>query len=373
MDNNSEKQVVSETAFAPAGAYDDDNQPDYEDPGFWRGIDKNKVAPLSTDSQRNDDERLKNIERMYPTFSQEKIELDRLIPAKAEWNFFPKQENGIKEELMKNIAAYGQLSPAIVWEQADGKYMILGGHTRYLAIKRLYEVFAKAGDYEEAKRFQTLNCNVYGKDEIDEIEARKIIIFDNVIRRENTTAIKVQAIINMNRLEHDTRQKRKWGIKRAKALATVANALGENENTIKKLYKLRSLIPEFWPLVDSKDPSERISHQFAGAVAGLGNNLQKYIYQNKLYKIKLLTPQLNLLKKAADTDGIDAVFNAEPIQIISSKAHLTSGSVEDCVGFTVVCPKDEVEKIKGIVFDALSSSNEISQRAKDMLAAVWQQ
>ena len=234
MDND--KQQVNSSVFAPSNAYDDVNKPSF-DADFWKdlaGDGENKVAPIPADERERANAQLSQIEKLYPKYHTEQVDISKLIPAKKEWNFFPKQSKTILTELMQNLVVYGQLSPALVWAQPNGTYMILGGHTRYQAFKALHEIFSdkENGDPEMAERFSKMNCYVYDYNELDDVEARKIIIFDNIIRRENTTAIKAQAVINMNRLELESRVSRKNGEIRERVMTSIANVMGTSEGSV---------------------------------------------------------------------------------------------------------------------------------------------
>lgn len=341
------------------------------DLNYWANLSKENVKKPAEEQVKASAERQKKIESLYPIFTREQIAINSLVPANEEWNFFPSQENGVLEELMENIAVYGQLSPAIVWEQKNGTYMILGGHTRYQAIKRLHEIFAESGDEEQAKRFETMDCNVYSHDELDEIEARKIIIFDNVIRRENSTAVKARSVITMAQLEKDTRSSRRPDTRRARILDNVASALGESVNAIKKIYQLRELIPEFWPLVDAKDREERITNQVARSFAILPADLQKYIFDNQLYKNKITSQILAGLKKAQSTSDIDELFTAPEIFTVTTKTEITEQLPSNYKPLVVFGSKEELGKLKEIIEWNVCASSEISDQTKNILRKVF--
>lgn len=361
-------QVVSHKSFIPKDVREE-NQLSYDDPNYWKSLSEDDVQP---DKQKQvSDERQQEIEKLYPVFTREHIPVEKLLPANEEWNFFPSQSKDTLDEMMKNIVVYGQLSPAIVWAQPDGNYMILGGHTRFYAIKKLHDIFKESGDEEQSKRFETMDCNVYGPDEIDEIEARKIIIFDNVIRRDNTTAIKARAVINMAQLEKETRAKRRPDTKRERALTKVAKVIGENENSVKKLYQLRSLIPEFWPLMDAKNTSDRITNQFARVIAGLDSNLQRYIYEKHLYDIKLSSLQMKQLRLVKTTEDIDNIFDAPTTYTVLSRGELDEKLPDDYVTFTVVCSNDELQTVKDTIKWCINERQDVSSKTKELIGKLF--
>lgn len=338
---------------------------------YWTNLSKDDVKELNGEQTKASKERQEKIERLYPVFTREQILLQDLVPADEDWNFFPAQNNGVLEELMKNIVVYGQLTPAIVWKQPNGTYTILGGHTRFQAIQKLHEIFREAGDEEQAKRFEAMDCNVYAYDELDEVEARKIIIFDNVIRRENSTAVKARSVITMAQLEKDTRSSRRPDTRRTRALDNVAAALGEPIGTIKDLYRLRNLISEFWPLVDASDRGNRITNQLARAIAVLTPELQKYIYENELYKNKFSSSQLAQLKKAESTTDLDELFTAPAVFTVTAKTELNEQLPANYKPILMFCSEEELEKVRGIIEWNVCADNSISQQTKDILRKMF--
>lgn len=141
-----------------------------------------------------------------PARKNVKIALDKLVPAKEEWNFFPEPDQETAILIAKSIYQQGQLAPAIVWEQENGTYMILGGHTRAAIIGQLHEIFP------EDDRFNTMLCHVYEFDQLIESEARQIILLNNLTQRaQEKPSLLTRSIISMIELEKNIR-KRKNGI-----------------------------------------------------------------------------------------------------------------------------------------------------------------
>jgi len=339
---------------------------------YWQNLKAEDVPQMSAQEKKQRDEQQARIEGLYPSFTRKKLKLDELVPASVNWNFFPQQNDGVLEELMQNIVAYGQLTPAIVWQQEDGKYMILGGNTRFEALKKLREIFADDSDAEQRSRFDTMDCNVYAFHELNEIEARKIIIFDNVIRRENTTAVKARSVITMMQLESSTRKTRRPDTRRTRALENVAAALGENPNTVKKLYQLRNLIPEFWPLVDAKDKENKITNQTARIIALLPPELQQHIYNSRLYQGAKLTPaQKTLLKEACTAEEIDEIFSMPPSYTVKARLELDKKPPENYVPLMLLCPDDEYQHIRKIIEKSICADKKVSQEAKDTLMKIF--
>lgn len=367
------KQQVTMSAFAQPNAYDDVSKPTF-DADYWKQLSatgKESVAPISAEEKMKSDAQLKQIERLYPKYHMEKVDISKLVPAKEEWNFFPKQDKTILTELMRNLVAYGQLSPALVWKQINGTYMILGGHTRYQAIKALHDIFTseEGKDDDMAERFSTMNCYVYEHDELDDVEARKIIIFDNIIRRDNTTAIKAQAVINMNRLELDSRTARKPSEQRERIMTSIAKVMGTSEGSVKRLYQLRTLIAEFWPLVDGTG-EDKITTQVARAFSLLPEELQRYIYNNHLYRNKLSANSMKALAKAETIEDVIEVYSSPQKYVISSKLELDEKPPADYETITLVASPQETEIIKNGILEIIKKpqiSNETRKFIKEIL------
>lgn len=122
------------------------------------------------------------------------IEIDLLSPAPNDWNFFPEISDEKMLEMMFSIQENGLFNPIIVWERL-GKYMILSGHNRVRAYKRIMNEYKGIPDFNE-KRYETIPAIVYGENEIDEMKAKEIIIDTNYIQREEDKRLMPQIVKN---------------------------------------------------------------------------------------------------------------------------------------------------------------------------------
>ena len=372
MNNN--KQQVSSSVFAPTNAYDDVSKPTF-DADYWRQLTESggeeQIAPISADDKKKADEQLRQIERLYPKYHTEQVDISKLVPAKEEWNFFPKQDKNVLTELMQNLVVYGQLSPALVWKQLNGTYMILGGHTRYQAFKALHEIFTgeEGNNPELAERFSRMNCYVYDFNELDDVEARKIIIYDNIIRRENTTAVKAQAVINMNRLELASRSNRKPSEQRERIMSSIASVMGTSEGSVKRLYRLRTLIPDFWSLVDGTG-EDKISTQMARVFAMLSDDLQQYIFNNHLYRNKLSAADMKQLAKATSQDDVDAVYSTPQKYVITGRLEMPQQPPDNYQTIMFVVSDQEANILKDGILQLLDNP-QISQATRDHVRKIF--
>lgn len=360
-----EKQKVNlSMTMPPEDAYDDDDA--VYDAAYFANLAKNKdqakteVAPPSPAAQMGERDRARKIKELYPDYYEMDISLDSLEDAPEEWNFFPRWNEEQMTELMENISVYGQLSPALVWDKGDGHYMILGGHNRFHAISKLHEILSEKYP-EEAAVYTTMRCNVYAHDTLDEVEARKIIIFDNTIRRENSKSILRRSIINMNQLMKETRESRRPDTKRKTIREQIAESMNVSPRTVSGIVHLRNLIPEFWPLFDSKDKDSKLSDSLGQAISYLPPDLQKYIYDQGLFVgAKLSSYQLKKLREAENEEDVQQAFAAPRIYTVSAKSTLTWELTEGYKGRTIACREEEIPAI----IEAVQNAN-VSQETKD--------
>ena len=281
-------------------------------------------TPAETTQRR---EQAQKINAMYP-FTNEHIPLDKLKPANPDWNFFPMQNVQMLSELVGNIALYGQTTPARVWKQKDGTYMILGGHTRFEALKQLHEMY-QSGEVELEHDFDTMWCSVYDIDTLDDIEARKIVIYDNTIRRNNTKSLLNRSIIRMNQLMKDTRPSRRPDVRRGRIRDQIAEVFNMSPRSIAGINKLEYLIPDFWPMMDVEEKDKRITDGLAQAIASMPAELQKYIYDETLWiGAKLSGMQLKMLKNATSTEEVRNIFEGPTYRSVSAKAEI-EGTLPD--------------------------------------------
>lgn len=179
-----------------------------------------KIQRLKTKGYSNSEENI--IEERYKEITDRVgrpttlLPIENLFSAPDEWNFFPPLSQDKQIEMMFSIMANGLFSPIIVWEQEDGKYMILSGHNRVDTYNRIYETYKdenveklmeNAEDEETYKvalnfdieDFLSIEAFIYKYEEIDEVKAREIIIDTNYVQRDEDKKLTTRIV--MSRLE----------------------------------------------------------------------------------------------------------------------------------------------------------------------------
>ena len=219
-------------------------------------------------SQQNEDneimlttEKIKNITTGMDIFQ---LELDRLKEAPKEWNFYVPLNDNKMGELIESIIDNGLLNPIIVWEN-DNDYMILAGHNRVKAYSMLYE-------QTKDEKYRKIYAYIKKKNEINEDEARTIIIDTNFVQRQLSTIEKTKSIvIKYNQLGRKKRNS--FGETTAEIIAKQYNL---KERQIYNYYKLNNLIPEFMERIDKGTMSIKSGLK----LAHIDSSLQKNIYDN---------------------------------------------------------------------------------------------
>ena len=204
-------------------------------------------------------------------------------------------------------------------------------------------------------------CSVYDTDTLDDIEARKIIIYDNTIRRNNSKSLMARSIINMNLLMQNTRPSRRPDTKRLRVREQIAQNLGVSDATVKGIFKLRNLIPEFWQLMDEPDANLRITNSFAQSVSMLPVELQRYVHESGIWVDKKFTAmQLKALSREASTEDIDELFTAPEQHIVSAKEELSQPVPEGYKPFVLMATEEEMQALRLLI----ETSDDISDKTK---------
>ena len=223
------------------------------------------------------DDVYKEMEEEEKKYFQE-IPIDLLDEAPKEWNFYPKMTPEEFLELIDSIIINGLLNPIRVWEKEDGRYMILIGHNRVRAYKKILEL----GIGSNSNKYMYISAYIYGKDEIDEKKAKELILDENKVQREKDKFVRDMEVIKKKEILTERGFSGNYKKK-------LAEATGLSEWKVQSSLTFARLHPKVQQLVKSGRVSIREANKFykyplemqEWIVDTFGNNLNSY-YVNKL-------------------------------------------------------------------------------------------
>ena len=151
--------------------------------------------PSNAANFEKDDKSTQPYEKILPTQFEKMIDRNRLRPAPPDWNFFGRPSPEQYALIFQSIYQYGLWHPITVWEQEDGYYMILGGHTRDLVYDELYQMTGE-------ETYLRIPCKVYQHNQISDVTARRIVILSNIAQRaQENPKLRIRCYCEMVRLE----------------------------------------------------------------------------------------------------------------------------------------------------------------------------
>jgi ParB family chromosome partitioning protein len=184
---------------------------------------------------------MKTILKKYSTEAKgiEYIELTKLEDAPKEWNnIFPPLPDGKMLELINSIQSNGLLNPIILWEQVTN-YMILAGHNRVRAFKYL--------EMQDKDKYEKIPSIIFKKDDIDEIQAREILIDTNYVQRLNNPRTMARIIYQKYCIiEKNKNEYRGQG----RIRDIISKDYGLSSRSIEDYYKLNQLPDEILKYID---------------------------------------------------------------------------------------------------------------------------
>jgi ParB family chromosome partitioning protein len=229
------------------------------------------------------------------------IDLKKLIPAPKDWNFYSPLSDAKMFELMNSIYSNGLLNPIIIWELGKNKYMILSGHNRVDAYKRLNELFTKVNS-DEAVNYNKIHAMIFRKDTLDEEDAKQIIIDTNWVQR-MLTPIEKQKSIFHKYASMGRKQRAKNGESNGERIRDIiGREFNISGRQISKYIKLNSLIEQFKDIVDRR----KINIHSGTVLADFDREIQEWIYIN--YKNELNNKKINRLNTKMNKEEIAHVF-----------------------------------------------------------------
>lgn len=248
-----------------------------------------------------------NIANSLVSVDKNYVDLNDLVEAPTEWNFYGRLNHSKMLELIESIKEIGLQNSIVVWEVDTNKYMILSGHNRVHAYKLLR-------DNEDKEKYKTISAEIFKKNQITEDVAKQIIIDTNWVQRQLTPMQKSKSII---RKYNSLRSSKSKGGSLNKVIADEYNI---SEKTIIVYKSLVDLIPEFQELIeDGKLPI------FTGMLLSkYDKSIQYFLFNN--YDYKTIIKKQSKLKKSLTIESLKTIFaENEKIEI---KIEL-SGDLED--------------------------------------------
>ena len=310
------------------------------------------AKPVAAQSKKDEEE--DRVESLIPADAERLIPMDKLKAAPDEWNFFGRPSPEQYGLIYMSVFKYGLWHPCTVWEQEDGSYMILGGHTRHLVYHELHEV---TGD----DKYLTIPCKVYKHDSISEATARRIIILSNVAQRaQEDTNARIRCYAEMARLE---KEEAFYGAGVDVATA-VSNIFGVSRSTVFFYRRLGHLIE---PLLSAFD-QRVITVRVADVLADLSEELQQYVY-DKQYHLKITPAMGKALKNAKTTNDVEDAINA-PKKVKEKYQYVFSTKFEKPKDFDFIplaVKNDEIKAFKSFLMKSLDQADGLSEQTKEVL------
>lgn len=271
------------------------------------------------------------------------IDIDKLVSAPKEWNFYGDLPADKMDELVNSIRSNGLLVPLIVWEQDNGTYMILSGHNRKKAIIQLLEeykdAFPQQFDADKLSEITNENikpvfnvnfiatlvdtnrihCFVKRVNEISEEGAKEIIIDTNWVQRILTTTEKAKSIIyKYTSIGRKKRSKNGEG-KSEEVRDIIAAQFKIKGRQVSNYLRLNYLIPGF----EDQLSRNKLSIKAGVVLSQFPNNIQTWIF-NKYGEI-LSNKNILHLKKEMSKPEITKILNG--IDMCYKEVAATTSSV----------------------------------------------
>lgn len=181
----------------------------------------------------------------YVGGSQSTLSTDRLVNAPEEWNWFSKHDDKTFAGLVESIEQEGLIHPIVVWEQDDGRYMIMSGHNRKRAFEFLYQL-------TRDPKYTQIPAVIKSKKDFDELRVQKIIVDSNLFQRNGlSTYEKVRSIMfRYNYLVKAKQQDQNHSI--GSIISEIAETVGMSKRSVNYYRSLINLIPEFEKMVNGQ-------------------------------------------------------------------------------------------------------------------------
>lgn len=300
-------------------------------------IDINKVSKTDQGEQAATN----NIDEVVGQAYDKDIETSLLIKAKPEWDLFPAASRDTVYRMAASIDQYGLLHRITVWEQSDGRYMILGGHTRFEAFKWL-------ADNTHKPEYDKIPARVYRADQLTEDDAHRIFLVSNTDQRSLSTSVVTNAYMDLLKLE----QEHAFYGSGVYSRTAAAKQADVSESTFALYLSFRKLIPELKQALDNKD----LALWPAYSLTRLSEDLQRHFFtaHNDLCHDKKLSKDLGKAiqncESAQDMNKvIDDWFNRPQTFTYRVSSHVKMN--KDETALPLLIPKSMRQSVKAILIE----------------------
>lgn len=289
---------------------------------FLKQLTKNtdSTAKDVTNTLRNLGEREKEIETGKKKL--EHIDVYQIDNAPDGWNLYPRLIDTQKDkylELKLSIFEKGVEEPCIVWEQEDGRYMMLAGHNRKDISREIIEECSEEPAFEENK-YRYIPCIVYAASELDEKQARNIINDTNLYRDFSKLPRRVKTEIIRSRMDNYKRRRYAKGEsieQLAKDFGVEKSALYEELAISEKIYQP---LRELYYCGELTRKAVLKFHYYA-------MDTQEWIYEN--YSDKITEAKVKSLKKSMGRSEISSLFESEKEEMKKITVDVPMGKVAE--------------------------------------------
>lgn len=329
----------------------------YIDAPAEKTLPENKAEIIADDNNKNDS--IEKIEKFFPAQHDVDINIADLESAPEEWNFFKMPDEETFKLIVKSIYHQGQLAPALVWKHEYGdKYTILGGHTRFAAIKVLHEL------YPENERFTKMRCHVYEFQQLDEASAQFIVITNNMTQRaKEAPSVQVRSIVKALDLQKKIK-KETWGEINESSAQVVSKVLGLGVRTVNRYYKLKNLIPGFLMALDLGN----ISQKEALLLSDMKPEIQEYLNRGELLHI-ISKEKLTRLAKASSIEEAETIINASEVYSFGGVA-LSYQVPKEFSKLNLAVDKSDIERVKELFLQAIEKEEFQNEQTKLILTDI---
>lgn len=232
-------------------------------------------------------------EAILPTQGTVELSLDSLVAASAQWNFYAPLPDDKMLELIASIQENGLLHPIVVWQRKGQPTMVLSGHNRLEAFRRLYKATGDA-------QYEKILCTV--RDDLSEEQAREIIVDSNWVQRSLSPSEKARSISQKYALS-GRKARSANGSRHTSTYDMIAQQYGLSGRQIARYVKLGSLEDELLILLDDGKLSVAAGVKLADFPAEQQKLAAEYIQQGGIRPA-----QTSALKLGMTDAALKAVF-----------------------------------------------------------------